>query len=153
MIISLDELSSKNELLINSEVEYDNNIHDLKDSSVSGRIYINDANEIYLECLFKGKMIIEDSINLELIPYDFEVNIEENLDKINENYEGVYAFSKNTLDLKKILWQNIVLEVPISYSKVQDAELKGDGWELTSEDKKTSEIDPRLKKLEELLER
>ena len=96
-------------------------------------------------------MLIEDSISLELVPYEFNIDIEENLETIEENYEECYEKGKNTLDLKKILWQNIVLEVPISYSMVSDAELKGNGWELINEDRKVEEIDPRLKKLEDLL--
>ena len=157
MVINLDELNIKKEIDINYEVIKDDNLDkriiDLKNSKVVGRIYINSALERILECKFKGTMIINDSITLKEIPYDFEIDINENIDEINENYGNSYEISKNTLDLKEILWQNIVLEVPISLTLEKDANLKGDGWELVSDNKKTSEVDPRLKKLEELLER
>ena len=157
MIINLDELNIKKEIDINYEVIkddlLDNRIIDLKDSFVKGRIYQNNIDEIILECEFLGTMIINDSITLKEIPYNFKIDINENLKDIEENYINCYEISKNTLDLKTILWQNIVLEVPISYTEEKDAKLSGNGWELLNEEKKTGEIDPRLKKLEELLER
>ena len=157
MNINLDSLSINNEIEINYEVKKDDNLDkrilDLKDSKVIGRIYLNSINDIVLDCTFTGTMYIEDSITLESVPYPFSINIEESLEELQENYEDCYDNSKNTLDLISILWQNIVLEVPISYTLDKDANLKGDGWELVKEDKKTKDIDPRLKKLEELLER
>ena len=154
MIINLNELNIKDEINFNINVEknddLDKRIYDLKNANAFGKIYTNTSGEVLLECNFVGTMFITDSISLEIIPYDFEINIEENLEDLKENYQDCYSFSKNTLDLIKVLWQNIVLEVPISYTKVIDANLKGNGWELLNEEKK-SDIDPRLKKLEDLL--
>ena len=155
MLLELDELSIKRSLEFEYDITKDNKIDkrifELNNAKVNGRIYLNSVDEIILECNFSGVMFIEDSISLEIVPYDFNIDIEENLSDIEEIYEECYEKGKNTLDLKKILWQNIVLEVPISYSIVKDAELKGDGWELLNEDRKVDEIDPRLKKLEDLL--
>jgi len=154
VIFNLNELNIKNEILFNEIVEkdefLDSRIHDLKNASVIGKIYVDATGDIILDCKFSGTMFIEDSISLESIPYNFEINIEEKLEDLEENYQDCYSFSKNTLDLIKVLWQNIVLEVPISYTKVIDANLKGNGWELLNEEKKP-DIDPRLKKLEDLL--
>lgn len=157
MIIELDNLNVNRELDINIEVvkdeELDKRILDLKNSKVIGKIYLDSIDEINLECTFSGTMYIEDSISLKSVPYNFNIEINENLEEIKENYEECYEISKNTLDLRRVLWQNIVLEVPISYTEEKDANLKGDGWKLVNDNKKSDEIDPRLKKLEELLER
>lgn len=155
MLINLNELNSKDYLAFEFEVEkdaeLDARIKDLKNSFASGRININSVGETILSCSFSGVMTIEDSISLDLVDYEFSFDIEENIEEINNIYENCYEKAKNILDLKKILWQNIVLEVPISYTKVRDAELKGNGWELINEHTKVDEIDPRLKKLEDLL--
>ncbi len=155
MIINLNELNLKKEIDFKIKVEKDDTldkrIKDLKNSFVEGRIYLNSNNNIFLECLFSGTMIIDDSITLEPVPYDFKIEIAENLEDLEENYTECYEKMKNILDLKPILWQNIVLEVPISFTLCQDAEMKGNGWELTHEFSKDEEIDPRLKKLEDLL--
>ena len=154
MIFNLNELNVKNEIIFNEDVikndELDSRIYDLKDAYVKGRIYVDATGDVILNCKFTGTMIIDDSISLEKVPYVFEMDIEENLKDIEENYQDSYVFSKNTLDLIKVLWQNIVLEVPISYTKVIDANLKGNGWELKTQEK-SEDIDPRLKKLEDLL--
>ena len=155
MLLNLNELNISKyidfEFEVNKDDELDNRIKDLKNGLVTGRINISSVGEISLDCNFSGVMTIIDSISLELVDYEFSVDIEENIDEINSIYENCYEKAKNILDLKKILWQNIVLEVPISYTKVRDAELKGNGWELINEHTKVDEIDPRLKKLEDLL--
>lgn len=155
VFLNLDELNINDEILFESEIEKDSEldkrIHDLKNAFVNGRLYINSVDEIILECNFAGTMFIEDSISLNLVPYEFNINIEEKVEDIKEIYEDCYEKRKNTLDLKRILWQNIVLEVPISYTEVKDAVLKGNGWELKNENEIVDEIDPRLKKLEDLL--
>ena len=150
MIYNLNELNYKKEIIISEEVLkdelLDKRILDLKNAKVEGKIYLDSREEVILECKFKGTMYINDSITLVSIPYNFEIDIEENLNDLRENYQECYKIRQNTLDLKDILWQNIVLEVPISYSKENDAKLKGNGWELISEEK-----DFNTQKLEDLL--
>ena len=42
---------------------------------------------------------------------------------------------ENTLDITDILWQNIMLEVPLRVSNVENfTEYQGDGWRLVDED-------------------
>ena len=155
MIINLDALNNKGYIDINYDVikdeKLDPRIKGLENARVEGTINLNSNSDIILDCVFKGSMLIEDSISLNEIPYPFEIKIGENIRELEENYPGCYEKDKNTLDLKQILWQNIVLEVPISFTICEDANIKGNGWELRDENKKVEEIDPRLKKLEELL--
>jgi uncharacterized protein len=53
-----------------------------------------------------------------------------------------------------IIWQNIVVEIPMKVvsPNLDNTKLKGDGWELLTEEEKMSEIDPRLEKLKDLLD-
>ena len=154
VIINLDELNFKNRIdfcyEVKKDADLDKRILDLNAKAL-GSLSLNDNNDIKLDLTFSGTMYIADSITLNKVPYEFSSHIEENYDEITENYPDCIDFSQNTLDLKKILWQNIVLEVPISFTLQEDALLKGNGWELISGDKKSTEIDPRLKKLEDLL--
>lgn len=153
LLINLDEVYLKKEITFDEVVlkdnELDKRILDLN-ARVSGRVYVNLTEEIILECTFFGEMYIEDSITLLSVPYKFAIDISEDLDEMKKNYIDFFQKNKNILDLKQILWQNIVLEVPISYTESKDAQIKGNGWELINE-KKTSEIDPRLEKLKDLL--
>ena len=49
----------------------------------------------------------------------------------------------NTLAILELLWENIVLEVPIRFTKVEDfSKFHGDGWKLVSEDDNSHENNP-----------
>ncbi len=154
MIYNLNLLNNHNKIEINEKViiddKIDKRIHDLVNAKVLGNIYLDSLGNTILKCIFTGTMYICDSITLEDIPYDFKIDIEENIEDLEEIYVNSYFLDKNTLDLKEILWQNIVLEVPISYTLVKDANIKGNGWELLKGEKKLDK-DPRLEKLEDLL--
>ncbi len=155
MIINLDELNYENRIEIKWEVPYeegiDKRIHGLQNGLVEGEVRKNSNGDIDVDVLFTGDMLIEDAITLDLVPYKFKIKINETLDEIIDSSHNVYEKMQNTLDLKAILWQNIVLEVPISYTEVKDAHLKGNGWELKNEEEESSSIDPRLEKLKDLL--
>ena len=72
---------------------------------------------------------------------------------MSENASELNKNELTPLEIMDIFWQNIVLEVPISFRKNHDekVEMSGEGWELVDEDKK--KLDPRLAPLLELLEK
>ena len=83
---------------------------------------------IHLQGEVTGVMTLADSISLEEIEYPFTAEIDENLE---ENFKN----NTNLLDITEILWQNIILEVPLKLSHVENFnEYQGDGWKLVSED-------------------
>lgn len=100
---------------------------ELKDSEIK-----KIEDDFYVIINAKGKMKIKDSITLDDVWYPFEVKIDEKLDEFVEKNE-------NTLDINLILWQNIVLEVPLRYTVVDDySKIRGDGWKLVSEEELVS---------------
>ena len=143
--IIIDDIVSFNEdYLKNTSIKELNNI------KVTGRVYYSVTNEVVLECSVKGAMKLLDAMDLEPIDYPLNIEISEVLSEEDDEK------SKNetkTLDIMDILWQNIVLEVPISVrrdpKKVYD--LKGEGWELLNDESK--KVDPRLAPLLELLDK
>lgn len=155
MIIDLNELYKTGIVIIDENVEMG-----IKDSSLGikklenlkllGKITYNDFEELDINLKLTGTMYLLDAMTLEEIPYGFESNIEESLAENEINLEKYIDKSKNILDIQEILWENIVLEVPIRVRKDDsDVSLEGEGWQLNKEDKE--EIDPRLAKLTELL--
>ena len=73
-------------------------------------------------------MIIKDSISNEDVNYPFDIEYN---DFIEENCRK----NQNTLDIFEVLWEHIVLEVPLQFTKVEDlSKFHGDGWKLISED-------------------
>ena len=133
-MIDLTKLISGFTDSINIDEEYDikvednTSISDLSKIKVKGDISLASDGEYYTNLLCSGEMLIKDSISLEDVWYPFSFTIDENIDDLDKNDE-------NILDICAILWQNIVLEVPLRYSVVEDYDkYQGDGWKLVSEE-------------------
>lgn len=129
------------------------NIIDLKDCHVTGDIALNSASMLVVDLTVTGTIVIPDSVTTEPIDYPFTSKIVEEYDLNDENFLEYYQKSQNILDIMKILWENIVLEVPMRFTTTKDAHLSGDGWSLGRDENKDDQIDPRLAKLSELLDR
>lgn len=125
-------------------------IQKLDDVKVVGRAYYSVTNEIVFDCHVEGEMVLLDAIDLEPVNYPFSFEISEIL---SENDDEKDQNELKRLDIMDILWQNIVLEVPISVRRDPDKKyhLEGEGWELVDEERK--KLDPRLAPLLELLEK
>ena len=125
-------------------------IQKLENVKVKGKAYYSVTNEIVFECEVEGSFELLDSIGLEPCNYPFSFEISEVL---SENDDEKDKNEVKRLDIMDILWQNIVLEVPISFRKDPDKryELSGEGWELVDEE--SEKIDPRLAPLLELLDK
>ena len=94
---------------------------------VTGTIKEEEGEDV-IKCHIEGSMRLHDSISLEEIDYPFSIDYD---DIIEENCKK----SENLLDILLFLWENIVLEVPLQFTKVSDlSKFHGDGWRLISED-------------------
>ena len=91
---------------------------------------------LYAEVNVLGTMIILDDVSLDEVEYPFSLQYD---DYIEENLIN----DENRLDLFEFLWENIVLEVPLKFTKVTNlSEFHGDGWKLMSEDELSLENNP-----------
>ena len=97
----------------------------LEDVSVHGKAIINYEDEIELDLDLSGKMYLPCAISLEEVEVPFTTKIEEIIgeNNINNNFY---------LDLSDILWENIVLEIPIKVVKegVHLENSGGKGWSV-----------------------
>ena len=116
---------------------YENSdIIELNDIEVEGEISLDEDENEMINCMIKGKMVIPDTISLEEISYPFTIEFD---DIIPETAKK----SKNILDIFEFLWENIVLEVPLQFTKVEDlSKFHGDGWKLISEESLKKENNP-----------
>jgi len=145
-----------NGLEIHEVVDFDKayyqntDILELKKVKVDGNIRKNINQDFVLSLKVQGNLTIPDSRTLSPIQVPFEIEIIEKIDETNEDIQEYFEKTKNILDIMGILWENIVLEVPISKTEGQNIQQEGNGWELVSE--KRESIDPRLAPLRELLD-
>ena len=144
MVINLDEIFTniKDAIILDEDVTFDSEkyhlpeIKDLKSIHLKGQVELDENEEVILTGVLSGTMTVLDSISLDEVDYDFETELEENLEEIIEN-------DKNSIDIIDVLWQNIVLEVPLRYTEVTDySKYSGDGWRLISEEELKKENNP-----------
>ena len=111
MIIDLNKLVYSDKIDINEQISYNaeylknTDIKKLDDVKVTGKIFKDYEENTVVNLNVLGTMYLIDAITTELVPYDFTIEIEENLEN-----------SQKTLDFIEFLWHYIVLEVPIRYT-------------------------------------
>ncbi len=133
---TVDEIDITNKYDIPDQYIDKNLVLSLKNIQVDGKIYIGSDDEDRIDCTINGNMILEDSISLEPIEYPFSIKYDDILEENSKKNE-------NTLDIFSFLWENIVLEVPLQFTKVKDlSKFHGDGWKLISEDEITNSNNP-----------
>lgn len=130
-------------------------INGLKDVNVKGHGRLDMKNhQLYVDFQIKGQMILPCAISLEDIDYPFEIESSAIFAfyKPHEE-EDVIEAKGNTVDLTPVIFQEIMLDVPMRVVK-DGAKLKtqGHGWKVLDENDKSENeeyIDPRLAKLKD----
>ena len=114
----------------------------LDNIKVEGKLYYDSEDNLYADVAISGNMVLADDISLEEVLYPFSIEYNDILDENLKN-------NQNTLDLFEFLWENIVLEVPLKFTKVTNlSEFHGDGWKLVSEEENSLEHNPFSELLE-----
>ena len=150
--LSNEAVNYDEDFTVDAELYKSVGIIDLKNCHVSGTISLNSVSMLVVNLNITGVMVIPDSVTTEPVDFPFTSKIEEEFDINDENFLEYYQKEQNILDIMKILWENIVLEVPMRFTVTKDAHLSGDGWSLGEDKNKDDQIDPRLAKLAELLD-
>ena len=133
---TIEEISISGKYNLPEEYIDKNLVISVEDIDVDGRIYLGSDEEDRVEATIEGNLIIEDSISLEPVEYPFSIKYD---DILEENCKK----NENTLDIFSFLWENIVLEVPLQFTKVKDlSKFHGDGWKLVSEDELVKNNNP-----------
>lgn len=136
MIIDIDPEYIINENINLPKAYYEQSeIQDIKNLKVVGKFYL-DNDKIHGILTIDGIMMLLDSISLENVEYPFSIKYD---DILEENLKK----DANKLDLFEFLWENIVLEVPLKFTKVEDlSKFHGDGWKLISEEENNDNFNP-----------
>ena len=149
---TIDKIEITNTYNIPEEYYQNMGVKKLDNVKVDGYIYLSPSEEDAeveidsINCKIEGTMTIEDSISLEPIEYPFSIEYD---DEIDENCKK----NENTLDIFSFLWENIVLEVPLRFTKVTDfSKFRGDGWKLVSENELTTNNNPFSELLDKMKE-
>lgn len=141
MIIDLTRLRNKIDNILNIDFTYSFSEEELKNTEIKkldnvkivGYVRRNSLDEMEINLTISGTMVLTCSITLKDVNYDFNIELDDTLDRILEENDKKM---QNTIDIFPIIWENILLEVPMKVVS-EDATLEkteGDGWKLITED-------------------
>ena len=144
MLLDLTKLQNRkeNELIFNEVITLDNDLYkdtDIRELSpldVSINIQRITDSAYNMDLYIKGEMTLPCSVTLKDVKYPFEVKTEVKVSNIDENDEEYVKIIQNNIDIIPIIWQNIVLEIPLRVvsEDISDSPVSGDGWKLIRED-------------------
>ncbi len=136
MIIDITRLKSGIDDYALVDFNYSFNEEQLKNTNIIklDNIIINgditkDYDGYNLKCTVNGVMVLPCSVTLKPTNYSFDIEIDEILDETYKN-------NQNSIDIFQIIWENILMEIPIRIvnEDVTDVKTEGDGWKLIKED-------------------
>lgn len=147
-----DYIQIDREVIVSLEELVKANIIDLRDTTVKGTIYPYDVDNYELNLLVEGKIILPCSITLEPVEYDFSTEFSGIYTEMMGEIENFNKKIENSLDIFPIIWENILMEIPIKVTcpEATNLKLSGDGWKLVTEES-VGEKNSAFDKLKDLL--
>ena len=97
---------------------------------VSGYILDNGTDDYEINMHITGNILLRSAVNLSEVSKKIDIDYNDFINNLVEKYKK----SANSLDILPIVWENIVLEIPIRAENAGDSlELSsGNGWEVIS---------------------
>ncbi|RLL45224.1 hypothetical protein D8M04_10215 [Oceanobacillus piezotolerans] len=136
-----------------------NDIRDIKPVQVSGHCTFR-GNQIVFSFQIKGEMILPCARTLVDVPYPFQIKANEVFTTSSyfdeEEEDEIHPIDGEVIDLTPYIKENILLEKPyrvFSEEAKEQGPEDGEGWKFLSEEEEKSKVDPRLQKLESLLDK
>ncbi len=125
-----EDITFDEETLKNTDIKRLENIH------AKGKITRIEDSVYNLTLNITGNMVLLCARSLEEVNYPLDIILENTISKDVEIGEKQFIF-QNSLDIFGIVWENIVLEVPLRVVK-EDADFitDGNGWSLKDENEK-----------------
>jgi uncharacterized protein len=148
----VDLLYIDNEIEIPKDLLNGTEIKDISKVKVIGTISEN--GESYdLDLHIKCNLTLTCSVSLKDVDYPIDIKTNEIISQTGENLEDFCKIINNSIDLVPIIWQNILVEVPIRVVSpdIEEENIYGDGWKFITKEEENKEIDPRLSKLKDFL--
>lgn len=109
---------------------YKNNkdVEDIKNLRVVGTIIDNGTDDYEISLKITGDLILKSSVSGKSVAKKLNIEYNDFANGLVENYKN----SSNSLDILPIIWENILLEIPIRIVSPEDKPpiTSGDGWEI-----------------------
>ncbi len=104
----------------------------LNNVKITGDI-TNHFEQLHLNVVVEGIMILPCAISLKPTEYPFTIKIDDDIDEKGlENTKN----SGNSIDIFPIIWENIVMEIPLRVvnKDLSDVKKEGNGWKFITDE-------------------
>ncbi len=108
----IEEIKINEQISLNKEYLINTKIKEIDVIVVEGSIVYTTTNRYSLNVIAKGSMVLETNEKRDNI-YSFNIQINEILSKNELDEEQYIKITNNTIDIIPIIWQNIIMEIPI----------------------------------------
>ena len=131
-----NEFLYKNTIVLDEALYKNTDIRKLSPVEVSADIKRITDTSYKMSLEIKGEMTLPCSITLNDVIYPFDIKTEVKLSNEDEEDEEYVKIIQNNIDIISIIWQNIVLEIPLSVvsEDANNSPVSGEGWKLIRED-------------------
>ena len=133
---STNEFLYKNTIVLDEALDKNTDIRKLSPVEVSADIKRITDTSYKMSLEIKGEMTLPCSITLNDVIYPFDIKTEVKLSNEDEEDEEYVKIIQNNIDIISIIWQNIVLEIPLRVvsEDANNSPVSGEGWKLIRED-------------------
>ena len=133
---STNEFLYKNTIVLDEALYKNTDIRKLSPVEVSADIKRITDTSYKMSLEIKGEMTLPCSIRLNAVIYPFDIKTEVKLSNEDEEDEEYVKIIQNNIDIISIIWQNIVLEIPLRVvsEDANNSPVSGEGWKLIRED-------------------
>lgn len=132
MKIDLIKLNTKGRVDFDENPDFEGYSHEsikeFRDVRCQGFILDNGTEDYEVNLHIMGTMILKSAVNSSDVPYELDIKFDDFVTNLVENYK----ISSNSLDILPIIWENILLEIPIRAVNETDEfqSIQGEGWEI-----------------------
>ena len=110
----------------------------LDDVKVEGELFKNSLGNLELNVDVEGVMVLPCALTLKPVDYPFAITISGEIDELMENFEENERNFQNTIDILPIIWENILMEIPMRVVSEditeEEINMSGDGWQFVTEE-------------------
>ena len=158
MQVDITKLKSGYESYIDINFDYSFSEEELKtteiiklDNAHIEGILENSYDDYHLDVTVTGTMILPCSVTLKEVSLPFSKRIDEILGEYFENDQKKYKRCENSIDIFEIIWENIVMEIPMKVvsPEAENFTIEGEGWRLIKDDE--VKLNSPFEKLNDLL--
>lgn len=149
---SAKKLTIHEELVVNSDLLKQTELLDLKDVVVDGYLFLDSLDEYQLSIEIQGTMMLPCAITLKPVAYPFHIEVEGNIYELMNEIDENAKKSENSIDIFPIIWENILMEIPLRVvaEDAKEVTMAGDGWKFVTDKETKKSTNSELEKLKDL---